>query len=130
MLLIKIISLTSVLSNFTRKSIVGILEIFSTYTAACIPLSFSNVIKPITFQCKLPTVEECMQLAEAALADGNIFETVKYFLLSQEPEKALPVGIDFIKGKFSVGGINSNLLTDLSLSSVLTSSLKVRHQPS
>uniref|UniRef100_A0ABI7VVR5 WD repeat domain 17 n=1 Tax=Felis catus TaxID=9685 RepID=A0ABI7VVR5_FELCA len=48
-------------------------------------------------KCKLPTVEECMQLAEAALADGNIFETVKYFLLSQEPEKALPIGIDFIK---------------------------------
>ncbi|XP_044925358.1 WD repeat-containing protein 17 isoform X6 [Mustela putorius furo] len=48
-------------------------------------------------KCKLPTVEECMQLAETAHADGNIFETVKYYLLSQEPEKALPIGIDFIK---------------------------------
>uniref|UniRef100_A0A8P0NWH4 WD repeat domain 17 n=1 Tax=Canis lupus familiaris TaxID=9615 RepID=A0A8P0NWH4_CANLF len=48
-------------------------------------------------KCKLPTLEECMQLAEAAHADGNIFETVKYYLLSQEPEKALPIGIDFIK---------------------------------
>lgn len=46
-----------------------------------------------------------MQLAEAAHADGNIFETVKYYLLSQEPEKALPIGIDFIKGKFLVGSI-------------------------
>uniref|UniRef100_A0A3Q2HD06 WD repeat domain 17 n=1 Tax=Equus caballus TaxID=9796 RepID=A0A3Q2HD06_HORSE len=48
-------------------------------------------------KCKLPTVEECMQLAETAHADGNVFETIKYYLLSQEPEKALPVGIDFIK---------------------------------
>lgn len=46
-----------------------------------------------------------MQLAETAHADGNIFETIKYYLLSQEPEKALPVGIDFIKGKFLVGGV-------------------------
>uniref|UniRef100_A0A671FMW8 WD repeat domain 17 n=1 Tax=Rhinolophus ferrumequinum TaxID=59479 RepID=A0A671FMW8_RHIFE len=48
-------------------------------------------------KCKLPTVEECMQLAETARADGNIFEAIKYYLLSQEPEKALPIGIDFIK---------------------------------
>lgn len=46
-----------------------------------------------------------MQLAETAHADGNIFETVKYYLLSQEPEKALPIGIDFIKGKFLVVSI-------------------------
>lgn len=46
-----------------------------------------------------------MQLAETAHADGNVFETIKYYLLSQEPEKALPVGIDFIKGKFLVGGV-------------------------
>ncbi|XP_060147597.1 WD repeat-containing protein 17 isoform X7 [Globicephala melas] len=52
-------------------------------------------------KCKLPTVEECMQLAETAHADGNIFETIKYYLLSQEPEKALPIGIDFIKGSIS-----------------------------
>ncbi|KAM5277830.1 WD repeat-containing protein 17 isoform 6-T11 [Hipposideros larvatus] len=48
-------------------------------------------------KCKLPTIEECMQLAETARADGNIPETIKYYLLSQEPEKALPIGIDFIK---------------------------------
>ncbi|XP_067578016.1 WD repeat-containing protein 17 isoform X5 [Pseudorca crassidens] len=52
-------------------------------------------------KCKLPTVEGCMQLAETAHADGNIFETIKYYLLSQEPEKALPIGIDFIKGSIS-----------------------------
>uniref|UniRef100_A0A2K5L017 WD repeat domain 17 n=1 Tax=Cercocebus atys TaxID=9531 RepID=A0A2K5L017_CERAT len=48
-------------------------------------------------KCKLPTMEECMQLAETAHADDNIFETVKYYLLSQEPEKALPIGISFVK---------------------------------
>ncbi|XP_064333655.1 WD repeat-containing protein 17 isoform X1 [Camelus dromedarius] len=48
-------------------------------------------------KCKLPTVEECMRLAETAQADGNTFESVKYYLLSQEPEKALPIGIDFVK---------------------------------
>ncbi|XP_058162516.1 WD repeat-containing protein 17 isoform X5 [Dasypus novemcinctus] len=48
-------------------------------------------------KCKLPTVEECLHLAETARADGNLFETIKYYLLSQEPEKALPIGIAFIK---------------------------------
>lgn len=46
-----------------------------------------------------------MQLAETAHADGNVFETIKYYLLSQEPEKALPIGIEFIKGKFLVDNI-------------------------
>lgn len=46
-----------------------------------------------------------MQLAETAHADGKIFETIKYYLLSQEPEKALPIGIDFIKGMYLVGSI-------------------------
>ncbi|XP_054421802.1 WD repeat-containing protein 17 isoform X2 [Pteronotus mesoamericanus] len=49
-------------------------------------------------KCKLPTVEECTRLAEAAWADGSVLEAVKYYLLSQEPEKALPIGIDFVKG--------------------------------
>ncbi|KAM4836670.1 WD repeat-containing protein 17 isoform 4-T4 [Thomomys bottae] len=59
-------------------------------------------------KCKLPMVEECLQLAEAAHADGNVFETVKYYLLSQEPEKALPIGIDFVKEYIS----NSNWTLD------------------
>lgn len=46
-----------------------------------------------------------MQLAEAARAEGNVFETIKYYLLSEEPEKALPFGIDFMKGKFPVSTI-------------------------
>ncbi|ERE89596.1 WD repeat-containing protein 17-like isoform 2 [Cricetulus griseus] len=49
-------------------------------------------------KCNLPPVEECIELAEKALADGNVFDTIKYYLLSQEPEKALPIGIDFVKG--------------------------------
>ncbi|XP_021120602.1 WD repeat-containing protein 17 isoform X2 [Heterocephalus glaber] len=48
-------------------------------------------------KCKLPMVEECMQLAETAHADGNVFETIKYYLLCQEPEKALPIGLGFVK---------------------------------
>ncbi|KAF4026085.1 hypothetical protein G4228_018257 [Cervus hanglu yarkandensis] len=63
--------------------------------AACCHLAVDNI------ECKLPTVEECMQLAETAHADGKIFETIKYYLLSQEPEKALPIGIDFIKEHIS-----------------------------
>lgn len=51
------------------------------------------------FQCNLPNVEECMRLAEATQADGDIFETMKYYLLSTEPERALPIGIQYVKGK-------------------------------
>ncbi|XP_032774664.1 WD repeat-containing protein 17 [Rattus rattus] len=59
-------------------------------------------------KCNLPPAEECIQLAETAQADGNVFETIKYYLLSQEPEKALPIGIDFVKGCIS----NSNWTLD------------------
>ncbi|NXO36731.1 WDR17 protein, partial [Locustella ochotensis] len=48
-------------------------------------------------KCNLPDVEECMQLAETIQADGDVFETIKYYLLSTEPEKALPVGIHYVK---------------------------------
>uniref|UniRef100_A0A8C4TWC0 WD repeat domain 17 n=1 Tax=Falco tinnunculus TaxID=100819 RepID=A0A8C4TWC0_FALTI len=48
-------------------------------------------------KCNLPDVEECMRLAETFQADGDIFETIKYYLLSTEPEKALPVGIQYVK---------------------------------
>ncbi|XP_029387746.1 WD repeat-containing protein 17 isoform X1 [Mus pahari] len=59
-------------------------------------------------KCNLPPAEECTQLAETAWADGNVFETIKYYLLSQEPERALPIGIDFVKGCIS----NSNWTLD------------------
>ncbi|NWY04358.1 WDR17 protein, partial [Nothoprocta ornata] len=48
-------------------------------------------------KCNLPDVEKCMQLAETIEADGDVFETIKYYLLSTEPEKALPIGIQYVK---------------------------------
>ncbi|NXA68908.1 WDR17 protein, partial [Mohoua ochrocephala] len=50
-------------------------------------------------KCNLPDVEECMRLAETIQADGDLFETIKYYLLSTEPEKALPIGIQYVKEK-------------------------------
>lgn len=50
------------------------------------------------FQCSLPDVEECMELAERAQTEENIFESIKYYLLTVEPEKALPIGIQYVKG--------------------------------
>ncbi|XP_071412366.1 WD repeat-containing protein 17 isoform X1 [Pithys albifrons albifrons] len=48
-------------------------------------------------KCNLPDAEECMQLAETTEADGDIFETIKYYVLSTEPERALPIGIQYVK---------------------------------
>ncbi|XP_068043144.1 WD repeat-containing protein 17 isoform X3 [Anomalospiza imberbis] len=48
-------------------------------------------------KCNLPDVEECMRVAETMQADGDVFEAMKYYLLSTEPEKALPVGIQYVK---------------------------------
>ncbi|NXP25942.1 WDR17 protein, partial [Scytalopus superciliaris] len=48
-------------------------------------------------KCNLPDVEECMRLAETTQADGDIFERIKYYLLSTEPERALPIGIQYVK---------------------------------
>ncbi|NXN85959.1 WDR17 protein, partial [Bombycilla garrulus] len=48
-------------------------------------------------KCNLPDVEECMRVAETIEADGDVFETIKYYLLSTEPEKALPLGIQYVK---------------------------------
>ncbi|KAF5901695.1 WD repeat-containing protein 17, partial [Clarias magur] len=48
-------------------------------------------------KCGLPSLEECKDLAEEAHSQGEITQAVKYHLLSPEPEKALPIGIAFIK---------------------------------
>lgn len=40
-------------------------------------------------------------MAETSYADGDIFQAVKYHLLSSEPEKALPIGISFVKEQIS-----------------------------
>ncbi|CAH2300469.1 Hypothetical predicted protein [Pelobates cultripes] len=58
-------------------------------------------INDIHSKCNLQSLEECTQLAETSHADGNIFDTVKYYLLSSEPEKALPIGIQFVKEQIS-----------------------------
>uniref|UniRef100_A0A671MYN2 WD repeat-containing protein 17-like n=1 Tax=Sinocyclocheilus anshuiensis TaxID=1608454 RepID=A0A671MYN2_9TELE len=52
-------------------------------------------------KCGLPTLEECKELAESAHAEGEIFQAVKYYLLSPEPEKALPIGIMYVKEQLS-----------------------------
>ncbi|XP_064418269.1 WD repeat-containing protein 17 isoform X3 [Latimeria chalumnae] len=52
-------------------------------------------------KCNLPSLEECLQLAEAAHNDGDIFQAVKYYLSSPEPEKALPIGILYIKDQIN-----------------------------
>lgn len=49
-------------------------------------------------QCGLPSSEECQALAEAALCQGDLFAAVKFHLLSSEPEAALHIGIDHVKG--------------------------------
>lgn len=49
-------------------------------------------------QCGLPSSEECQALAEAALCQGDLFAAVKFHLLSSEPEAALHMGIDHVKG--------------------------------
>ncbi|XP_062992231.1 WD repeat-containing protein 17 [Elgaria multicarinata webbii] len=52
-------------------------------------------------KCRLPDVEECMRLAETAQTEGNTFESIKYYLLTIEPEKALPIGIQYVKEQIS-----------------------------
>lgn len=52
----------------------------------------------VSFKCGLPSLEECKALAEAAMCEGDLFSAVKFHLLSSEPENALQIGIDHIKG--------------------------------
>ncbi|XP_073499829.1 WD repeat-containing protein 17 isoform X3 [Phyllobates terribilis] len=61
----------------------------------------SAEINDLHSKCNLPSTEECSQLAEDCHGDGDVFQAVKYYLLSSEPEKALPVGIDYVKEKIS-----------------------------
>ncbi|XP_041912815.1 WD repeat-containing protein 17 isoform X4 [Alosa alosa] len=48
-------------------------------------------------RCGLPSLEECKDLAESAEGEGDVFNAVKYHLLSPEPDKALPIGMTFVK---------------------------------
>lgn len=55
----------------------------------------------VLFQCGLPSLEECGALAESAVSEGDIFNAVKYYLMSPEPEAALLVGITYVKEQLS-----------------------------
>ena len=56
------------------------------------------IICCLSFKCGLPSVEECTALGKEAMSEGDLFSAVKFHLLSSEPENALRIGIDFIKG--------------------------------
>ncbi|XP_062905536.1 WD repeat-containing protein 17 isoform X1 [Mobula hypostoma] len=52
-------------------------------------------------KCHLPTTEECLRFAEMYHSEGEIFQAVKYYLLSPVPEKALPIGLLYVKEQLS-----------------------------
>uniref|UniRef100_A0A8C7QV08 WD repeat domain 17 n=1 Tax=Oncorhynchus mykiss TaxID=8022 RepID=A0A8C7QV08_ONCMY len=61
----------------------------------------SSEIDQIHEKCGLPSLEECQALAESAVSEGDIFNAVKYYLMSPEPEAALLVGIAHVKEQLS-----------------------------
>eukprot|EP00063_Salmo_salar_P075610 XP_014050445.1 PREDICTED: WD repeat-containing protein 17-like [Salmo salar] len=61
----------------------------------------SSEIDQIHQKCGLPSLEECGALAESAVSEGDIFNAVKYYLMSPEPEAALLVGITHVKEQLS-----------------------------
>ncbi|XP_043560687.1 WD repeat-containing protein 17 isoform X4 [Chiloscyllium plagiosum] len=52
-------------------------------------------------KCHLPTCEECLQIAATFQSEGETFQAVKYYLLSSVPEKALPIGLLYVKEQLS-----------------------------
>uniref|UniRef100_A0A8C7DNX0 WD repeat domain 17 n=1 Tax=Oncorhynchus kisutch TaxID=8019 RepID=A0A8C7DNX0_ONCKI len=61
----------------------------------------SSEIDQIHEKCGLPSLEECQGFAESAVSEGDIFNAVKYYLMSPEPEAALLVGIAHVKEQLS-----------------------------
>ncbi|XP_077983757.1 WD repeat-containing protein 17-like [Glandiceps talaboti] len=49
----------------------------------------------------LPNLEECLKKAEAAQQAGDVFNAVKYFLLSPTPDLALEIGLTEVKVKMN-----------------------------
>jgi hypothetical protein len=43
-------------------------------------------------------LEECKSLAEDSLAEGDLLSAVQFYLLSDEPETALSIGLQHVKG--------------------------------
>lgn len=68
------------------------------FVCSLVPVNSKKEYNDFLFQCGLPSLEECKELAESAQSEGEIFQAVKYYLLSLEPEKALPIGITYVKG--------------------------------
>lgn len=68
---------------------------------SCILIS-DGVYVSFLFKCGLPSLEECKLLAEGAMNKGDLFSAVKFHLLSSEPENALPIGINHVKGTGSL----------------------------
>lgn len=56
------------------------------------------IARCLSLKCGLPSLEECKALAEEAMCEGDLFSAVKFHLLSSEPETALHIGIDHVKG--------------------------------
>ncbi|XP_028833759.1 WD repeat-containing protein 17 isoform X3 [Denticeps clupeoides] len=75
-------------------------EILLAKLCAFYPGSTSE-INELHEKCSLPSLEECTDLAESANSEGDIIQAVKYYLLSPEPEKALPIGITYVKEQLS-----------------------------
>ncbi|XP_058883642.1 WD repeat-containing protein 17-like [Acipenser ruthenus] len=70
----------------------------------------SAEINDLHERCNLPSLEECLELAETAYNGGEIFQAVKYYLLSPEPQKALPIGIQFAKEQISSSDWNLDMV--------------------
>lgn len=85
-----------------RVSVPGRVSAWSGWKAVCIVTSMSDDHRDcgcmLSFKCGLPSLEECRALAEAAICEGDFFSAVKFHLLSSEPETALHIGIDHVKG--------------------------------
>lgn len=63
----------------------------------------------LSFKCGLPSAEECKAMAEAAMCEGDLFSAVKFHLLSSEPENALLIGLDHVKGIGNAVSLNSSV---------------------
>ncbi|KAK0130633.1 WD repeat-containing protein 17 [Merluccius polli] len=52
-------------------------------------------------RCGLPLLEDCKSLAEESMSEGQLFSAVKFYLLSDEPENALSIGLQHVKEQLS-----------------------------
>lgn len=78
-------------------------DLLSFSLSLCSPTDVS--MPCLSRQCGLPPSEECQALAEAALSQGDLFSAVKFHLLSSEPEAALHIGIEHVKGIDEASGV-------------------------